>query len=71
MKRNKWTEMQALESLRLLEHWAREGGEVCQHGMILLPIDIQVDRAAQIIREVINGQEETKGILRDPPDDKE
>lgn len=71
MKRNKWTEMRALEALRQLEHYAREGIEVCEHGQLLLPAHMQIDNHVAVVEGFINAKETTQGILRDSSDDQE
>jgi len=73
IKRNRYTEYAALEALKELEHVAREGIEVCQHGRILLPRQMQVDRMVDLIRGFLNGEEKIEevytSIEKDPDAD--
>ncbi len=62
MKRNKYTETLALAALIQLERWSRHGIDsyLEQHGGILLPGQMQVDGAINVIKGFIDGKEDIR-----------
>lgn len=58
MKRNKHTEMLALRALDQLERWSQHGidGYLEEHGGILLPAEMQVDRAVATIKGFLDAE---------------